>query len=117
MVESSFLNPFSLAVCGEKNKDIKIDGLSATEEISDCTVVNGNIKIELRAGPSEFFDFPKKLYFLLFSYIFRAFTYLRWQVRPAKDEQIELTSLFSDPLSVTTFPSCYHRAVYLYFYE
>ena len=69
LVESyicSFLNLFSLAVCGEQGKDIKIDGLSATKDISDCTVVNGNIKIELRAGPSEFFHFPKKLCLILF---------------------------------------------------
>ena len=40
--------------CGYRGMNIKIDGLSAATEFAGCTVLNGNIKIELRAGPSEF---------------------------------------------------------------
>lgn len=42
-----------LSECGHRGSSIKIDGLSAAANYSGCTVLNGNVKIELRAGPSK----------------------------------------------------------------
>ena len=45
--------------CGLRGGNIKIDGLSAAANYSGCTVLKGNVKIELRAGPSKPVNFLK----------------------------------------------------------
>ena len=53
-VVSILIVRFSFVECGTVGTVYKIDGLHQASELEGCTVVFGDIKIEIRAGPSKY---------------------------------------------------------------